>query len=79
MAISVQTNHKKFFKSVAKQSFSKISWVGIERKVLYLEDILTRTDTNPQNGFAILRICIMLLALLGGVFLLLQVLMTNLK
>jgi hypothetical protein len=33
-AISDQTNHKKFFESVAKQHFQKISWFGFERKAL---------------------------------------------
>jgi hypothetical protein len=33
-AISDQTNHNKFFESVAKQHFQKIYWFGFERKAL---------------------------------------------
>jgi len=33
-AITDQTNHKRFFESVASQHFQKIFWFGFERKAL---------------------------------------------
>ncbi|GBO54865.1 hypothetical protein APA_2916 [Pseudanabaena sp. lw0831] len=36
-AISDQTNHNKFFESVASQHFQKIYWFGFERKALYFQ------------------------------------------